>query len=177
MNLILGIVIGVVWGIVCAFIVWVKEIRRKKECSEDLEKAVQDFISKRYKVLFDETCRNGYNYLSVSDVREIALHFSIWQRDRMNDCRFTKEDLDMIDETIYFIKQFQRSDRCRNENDMQNSVTCEHWLNSLKSKRKMKWSKDDERIRNCAIAFLREFGDKGYENAIECIDWLEELNS
>lgn len=34
-------------------------------------------------------------------------------------------------------------------------------------------NKDDERLRKTTIAFLKDFADKGYENAIECIDWLE----
>ena len=32
---------------------------------------------------------------------------------------------------------------------------------------------EDERIRKTTIAFLKEFVDRGYENAVECIDWLE----
>jgi hypothetical protein len=34
-------------------------------------------------------------------------------------------------------------------------------------------NKDNERLRNTTIAFLKDFADKGYENAVECIDWLE----
>ena len=34
-------------------------------------------------------------------------------------------------------------------------------------------NKDDERLRKTAIAFLKDFAEQGYENAIECIDWLE----
>lgn len=34
-------------------------------------------------------------------------------------------------------------------------------------------NKDDERLRNTAIAFLKDFAEQGYENAVECIDWLE----
>lgn len=34
-------------------------------------------------------------------------------------------------------------------------------------------NKDDERLRKTTISFLKEFADKGYENAVECIDWLE----
>jgi len=34
-------------------------------------------------------------------------------------------------------------------------------------------NKDDERLRKTTIGFLKDFADKGYENAIECIDWLE----
>lgn len=152
MNLILGIVIGVVWGIVCAIIVWLKEIKKEKRCTDTLEKAVDYFISKHYKVLFDKTCRNGFTYLSVDDVMDIAQYFSDWGRERfICDSKLSQEDLEMIDETIYFINEFQRSDRCMNEGDMQNSVTCEHWLNSLKSKYVTHWDKDDERIRDMRI--------------------------
>ena len=34
-------------------------------------------------------------------------------------------------------------------------------------------NKDDERLRKTAIAFLKDFAEQGYENAVECIDWLE----
>lgn len=34
-------------------------------------------------------------------------------------------------------------------------------------------NKDDERLRKTAIAFLKDFAEKGYENAVECIDWLK----
>ena len=37
------------------------------------------------------------------------------------------------------------------------------------------WSEDDERIRKTSISFLKHYADKGYENAVECIDWLESL--
>lgn len=36
-----------------------------------------------------------------------------------------------------------------------------------------KQDKDDERLRKTTIAFLKDFAEQGYENAIECIDWLE----
>lgn len=34
-------------------------------------------------------------------------------------------------------------------------------------------NKDYERLRKTTIDFLKEFVDKGYENAVECIEWLE----
>ena len=37
---------------------------------------------------------------------------------------------------------------------------------------KPKKSENDERLRDTTIAFLEEFKAKGYENAVECIDWL-----
>ena len=34
---------------------------------------------------------------------------------------------------------------------------------------------EDEKIKNVSIAFLEEFKEKGYENAMMCIDWLKSL--
>ena len=34
-------------------------------------------------------------------------------------------------------------------------------------------NKDDERLRKTTISFLKDFAKQGYENAVECIDWLE----
>lgn len=31
----------------------------------------------------------------------------------------------------------------------------------------------DERLRKTTIAFLKEYAEQGYENAVECIAWLE----
>ena len=33
-------------------------------------------------------------------------------------------------------------------------------------------NKDDERLRRTTIAFLKDFAEQGYENAVECIDWI-----
>ena len=32
---------------------------------------------------------------------------------------------------------------------------------------------EDETLRKTTISFLKDFAEKGYENAVECIDWLE----
>ena len=42
----------------------------------------------------------------------------------------------------------------------------ENYINSMSDK-------DDERLRKTAIDFLKDFAEQGYENAVECIDWLE----
>lgn len=36
-------------------------------------------------------------------------------------------------------------------------------------------SKEDERLKNTTISFLKDFANNGYENAVECIDWLDAL--
>ena len=45
------------------------------------------------------------------------------------------------------------------------------WLQSLRPS--WKPSEDEERLINTSISFLKDFADKGYENAVECIDWLK----
>ena len=47
---------------------------------------------------------------------------------------WNKNDEVLLDETLHFIREFQQSDRCIDEGDMQNSVTCENWLKSLKDR-------------------------------------------
>ena len=42
----------------------------------------------------------------------------------------------------------------------------EKYINSMSNK-------DEERLRKTTIAFLKDFAEQGYENAIECIDWLK----
>lgn len=44
---------------------------------------------------------------------------------------WSQEDIVMIQDAIYWIQEFQQSNRCKNESDMQNSVTCENWLKSI----------------------------------------------
>lgn len=34
---------------------------------------------------------------------------------------------------------------------------------------------EDERLRKTTILFLKDFAKQGYENAVECIDWLEKI--
>ena len=42
-----------------------------------------------------------------------------------------------------------------------------------KEQKPAEWSEDEERLINTSISFLKDFADKGYENAVECIDWLK----
>ena len=40
----------------------------------------------------------------------------------------------LIDETLYLLDEFQQSNRCCSENELQNSVSCMDWLKSLKQR-------------------------------------------
>ena len=49
---------------------------------------------------------------------------------------WSEEDKEMLLDAIHWINEFQKSNRCKNENDMQNSVTCQFWLKSLQERMK-----------------------------------------
>ena len=76
--------------------------------------------------------------------------FPIWIAwlEKQKPVEWSEKDSNNLKETIYFIKEFQKSNRCKNENDMQNSVTCEKWLESItpQPKAKEEWSDEDEKI-------------------------------
>lgn len=46
---------------------------------------------------------------------------------------------------------------------------------SLYLQPKAGWSEEDERLMKTSISFLKDFADTGWENAVECIDWLKYL--
>lgn len=54
-------------------------------------------------------------------------------------------------------------------NEMQ--TKCKQNANDLQTE----LGEEDEKIKNVSIAFLEEFKEKGYENAMMCIDWLKSL--
>jgi hypothetical protein len=90
-------------------------------------------------------------------------------------------DMAMIQDAIHWINEFQKSNRCKDENDMQNSVTCENWLKSLKdrisSQPPQKWGEEDEENRINAIKYLEIFDAQAIHGdvAIPCINWLKSL--
>ena len=45
----------------------------------------------------------------------------------------------------------------------------------LVEEKPINWTYKDEEMKNLTIAFLDEFKQKGYENAVMCIDWINTL--
>ena len=76
--------------------------------------------------------------------------------------KWNKNDKVLLDETLHFIREFQQSDRCINEGDMQNSVTCENWLKSLKDRVRPQstWKPSDEQMEYLAKA-ITTLGNEG----------------
>ena len=64
------------------------------------------------------------SWMELSDLEKQGEQESAW----------SKEDEEMIKETLYFIREYQQSNRCKDEAGMQNSASCEKWLKSLKQR-------------------------------------------
>lgn len=80
---------------------------------------------------------------------------------------WSTEDLQMIDETLYFINEFQKSNRCVDEGDMQNSVTCEKWLKSLKPQ--PHWKPSEEQMKAVQDAIAREPYGSAYAHTLHSL--------
>lgn len=72
------------------------------------------------------------------------------------------------------ITEFILTHRIDEPNDIEDTNSWLAWLEK-QGKKKLKWTEKDEKIIRCAISFLIEFRNKGYENAVACIDWLESI--
>ena len=84
-----------------------------------------------------------------------------------------ESDDEIKEEIINYFKCQSREEPLRK--DIHNK-----WISWLENQGKAEVNKDslnnqdeDERLRETTIAFLKEYADKGYENAVECIDWLK----
>ena len=94
---------------------------------------------------------------------------SLRPQPKEEDCAYitpNKEFFQWIyDRLVYVHKENPNVDYMRSFKErIDNSVFDQcHW----------KPSEDEERLINTSISFLKDFADKGYENAVECIDWLK----
>ena len=68
-----------------------------------------------------------------------------WLEKQSRQKPWSEENEEMIDETLYFIREYQQSNRCKDEAGMQNSVSCEKWLKSLKER--YTWKPSDEQMK------------------------------
>lgn len=66
----------------------------------------------------------GDRFAYIDDLEKQGEQASAW----------SEKDEEMIEETLYFIREYQQSNRCKDEAGMQNSVSCEKWLKSLKQR-------------------------------------------
>ena len=116
---------------------------------------------------------------------------------KQEDRKFGIKDIMNIDETIYFLNEFNLSNRCTDEDDIQGSAECQQWLEGLKKRLNLieeGWPQDaksETTISHYDEAY-KEWSDEDdymlgqiiedYENAISSItpykarlDWLKSV--
>lgn len=120
--------------------------QQKAKSYDDALKRAKDWIDEREQLIYPrEIVENIFPELQVS------------------------EDEKIRKEIISIVKSYRES--CITE-DNHRFDDCIAWLEKQKEKEPVE-SKDDERLRKTTIAFLEDFANQGYENVVECIDWLE----
>ena len=95
---------------------------------------------------------------------------------------WSKIDKANLEDSIYFVKEFRRSNLCDNESRLQNSRTCIEWLASLKDRvqpqPKQEWSEEDENHVKSILSTL-EYCKVQFQPAVESynadIEWLKSL--
>lgn len=130
---------------------WVKG--EYPECFTEAQKAAE-FIFPELKESEDERMWKlikKYVHYNISDIALNADHITREQLESWLEKQGKKDKL-IKELGQYKVKYIQE--------------TLEKYVNSMSNK-------DDERLRKTTIAFLKDFAEQGYENAVECIDWLE----
>jgi len=101
----------------------------------------------------DGSANIDWDTRSLKDARrllEYGLQYINTELEKQGKQRFdwSKEDSLMIEETLFFLREYQQSNRCKDENGMQNSVSCEKWLKSLKDRIQPKttWKPSEEQM-------------------------------
>ncbi len=85
---------------------------------------------------------------------------------------WSEEDEVYLQDALWCVKQAEKS--CKDGNDKGACWSAERWLKSLRTFWKPSEINPEEiRLLDTTISFLKDFADKGYENAFECIDWLK----
>ncbi len=118
--------------------------------------------------------RLAYNAFMDGYARGIAVK----QKEQKQE--WGEEDEDMLNSCISSIEEAKENRYAYKETDGDTSYDREiNWLKSLlpdtykNCNSRWKTSEDEDRLINTSISFLKDFADKGYENAVECIDWLK----
>ena len=116
--------------------------------------------------------KNGYGYVAFEDGYD-------WLEKNLEYMKPNKQDWSEEDERKYqCIRSILLTDMDKKIGSWKYSEILE-WYEKrgtgryTNSQPHWKPSEDEERLINTSISFLKDFADKGYENAVECIDWLK----
>jgi hypothetical protein len=156
----------------------------REECIAYLEKQKEQKPELYYDKELDNAAREFYlsggadspvDSTGLVPIVRMAEFGATWMKERMEKEQkpaWSEEDVDMLNSCISSIEEAKENRYAYKETDGDTSYDHEiAWLKSLRPS--WKPTEDEERLINTSISFLKDFADKGYENAVECIDWLK----
>lgn len=150
-------------------------INGKTMTIEQKARAYDEAIKKARKLASDlPNWRNDRLY-HIWDLESIFPELAESEDERIKDAliRFHKSTIDIDgikgkDIVAWLEKQGQvKESSILQHESTHEGVSCKENNNSL--------TREGERLRKTTIAFLKDFAEQGYENAVECIDWLKSL--
>ena len=150
-----------------------KELKKiEHKTDNNVEPTAQSYITPNQK--FFQWIYDRLIYVHNEDPN-IDYMLSLKERieDMQKPVEWSEKDKQMLEETLYFINEYQKSNRCTDENGMQNSVSCENWLESLKPQPKQEWTDEDKENLGLIIEVIKTF-TKG-DSYKKQIDWLKSL--
>lgn len=96
-----------------------------------------------------------------------GIFVNLGQSDRALEHHDTVESLTDFEKAFYGM--------CCDKNKPFTKECCKTLMELARKQLHSEWSKDDERLRKTSVAFLTDYAAKGYENAVECIDWINSI--
>lgn len=143
-----------------------RELKRKIEASMDQKPAEKQDYSGLYD--FERAIHRGFLSAGVENVPVTIIKETAKEcLAQMKPAEWSEED-DKIRRNLMSLLANLRGNGIKEETYQKYYP----WLKSLRCH----WKPNDEdevRLINTSISFLKDFADKGYENAVECIDWLK----
>ena len=146
-------------------------IEQKAKAYDKALERVKDFIEKQNPPAFDKdligTIFPELRENEDEKIRKGIIKYLSWIKDR--DGSYMPNNIPFDEMIAWLEKQADKDKLIKELGEYKVKYTqevLEKHINSMSDK-------DDERLRKTTIAFLKDFVEQGYENAVECIDWLE----
>lgn len=117
---------------------------------------------------------DGYTYgISAESILKMAEEELLKRGVVQKPAEWSEEDETRLTNTLIMLKEYAIYHYSKD--DVNKSVD---WLENRFKSLRPSWkpseiNPEEVRLLDTTISFLKDFADKGYENAVECIDWLK----
>ena len=147
-------------------IAWLEKQKKQKPISScDIVPYIDDKIAALQDMWREEKVAFDWDDMHEM-IEDVARHF--YQKEQKQE--WSEKDDEMIKMILGDLEWERRNTTVDKDIRLYDEKIA--WLKSLHPSWKPN-NEDEVRLINTSISFLKDFADKGYENAVECIDWLK----